>query len=156
MWLQASSSKWSEEAAVLGFSRSSEGHSQVAQRQSSDGTLGLMPIVQRSAIAASSSKARLGGTFRDADLQESAVVKPFKRRIGSNKSSPSSTYQPRLQQLMTELESDSPKGLDRALTPSMLKAVRKAALPASANTSGRPSSEQRPQACHCDLNIEQD
>ena len=92
---------------------------------SSEGIGSLMPIIQRSAIspAAPHSLSRLANTETTAQEQSP----PFRRRLGPQKS-PSSHRKPhaRVAQLMAEpVQEDSPKGINRALTPSMLKAVRR-------------------------------
>ena len=92
---------------------------------SSEGIGSLMPIIQRSAIspAAPPSLSRLAHT--EASRQDHAP--PFRRRLGAQKS-PGSHRRPhaRLAKLIAEpVQEDSPKGINRALTPSMLKAVRR-------------------------------
>ena len=104
--------------------------STASSRQPGDSTEGigsLMPIIQRSAIspAAPSSFSRLN--VGDTGNQEIAPPEPpFRRRIGALRSPHSSRRaHARMAHLIQEpVQEDSPKGLNRALTPSMLKAVK--------------------------------
>ena len=60
----------------------------------------------------------LAQTSREPEIQ-------FKKRLTATKRSPEIQLSSRVQQLSHELvESDSPKGLDRALTPAMLAVLR--------------------------------
>ena len=126
MALQTKGSTQGEDLMALRWSGdgSTVSTKQLAQ-DSSEGIGSLMPIIQRSAIspAAPSSLSRLAHT--EASAQDHAH--PFRRRLGAQKS-PGSHRRPhaRLAQLMAEpVQEDSPKGINRALTPSMLKAVRR-------------------------------
>ena len=114
-----------EDSTEQCWSGDSAADSVACNLNSSEGIGKLMPITQRTAIspAAPASLRRLANSETGAEV--SVPKEPaFRRRIGPLKS-PSSTHKSRRHQLMQEpVQEDSPKGLDRALTPSMLKAVK--------------------------------
>jgi hypothetical protein len=86
-----------------------------------------MSITERSAISPGAHLA-VGRLAEGLGGREGLGEASFRRRLGSSKS-PSAPRLPRarLQQLLQEpLQEESPKGLNRALTPSMLKVVRRA------------------------------
>lgn len=128
--MQARTGVWGEDFPA--FQWSGDGSTASSRQLAGDSTEGignLMPITQRSAItpAAHSSFNRLANTGA-AEQGLTPSEPPFRRRIGalrSPHSNRSHRARTRAAQLVQEpVQEDSPKGLDRALTPSMLKAVK--------------------------------
>ena len=84
----------------------------------------LTPIVhhQKSALRLLHNQ---GTGFKTLAQQDQGTEILFKKRLTDVKRSSEAKLQPRVQQLSLEtMESDSPKGLDRALSPAMLAALK--------------------------------
>lgn len=83
----------------------------------------LKPVVEQESAMAQLVQSQ-GTGFRSIARNDELVPSTFKRRLTSSKRS-QGTSQSRTQQLLIEpVQSDSPKGLDRALTPAMVEALQ--------------------------------